>query len=461
MSIRIRLTIWYVALLGAVLVMFSVAFFSVLKYNLSSEIDRSLQERAQQVALGIQAQNDTLDILRSGIINLPELDVFSSRSVYIQITNAQGIVTKRSPNLMGHNLPLSEDVLTILETGQPSFSTVPVGSLEMRVYSVPLVFGRRIVGMVQVANPMNQTRDTLKSVLLFLISGTILSMIVATIFGSVMVYFSLRPIEKITATANQIVSAEDLGQRLPIPPIDDELARLSRTINHMLRRLDNLFQSQVRLTADVSHELRTPLTIVRGNVEMLRRRGNLSAENAEAVNAIDSASIRMSRLVSDLLLLSQADAGMSLKMKSLDLDGVILDVFHQVHAIRNGVNLKLGQADPARVIGDEDRLKQLLINLMENAIKHTPVGGCVTLSVKKIDQWVKVTVSDTGEGISSENLPHIFERFYRVKGQKVKGSGLGLAIAKWIAEAHHGTLTAESTPNEGSVFTLTLPLADQ
>jgi len=461
MSIRIRLTIWYVSLLGSVLVMFGVAFFGVLKYSLTKEIDRSLQERAEQVVIGIGAQNDTLDILRSGMINLPELDVFSSRSVYIQIANAQGIVTKRSPNLMGHNLPMSEDVLSILKTKQPSYSTIPVGTLDMRLYSVPLVFGSNVVGMVQVANPINETQETLQRVLLFLISGTILSMVVATIFGVLMVQLSLRPIEKITEAAKQIVSAEDLGQRLPIPPIEDELARLSRTINHMLRRLDNLFQSQVRLTADVSHELRTPLTIVRGNVDMLQRANNLTEENRESVIAIDSASSRMTRLVSDLLLLSQADAGMLLKMKSLDLDGVILDVLHQVQAIRNGVNLKLGQADPARVIGDEDRLKQLLINLMENAIKHTPTSGCVTLSVKQIEQEVKVTVSDTGEGISPENLPHIFERFYRVKGQKVKGSGLGLAIAKWIAEAHHGTLTVESILGQGSTFTFTLPIVDK
>ncbi len=458
MSIRIRLTLWYVSLLAVILVTFSVAFYTVLQYSLTTELDRSLQERAQQVAVGIQALNNPLDILRFGVIRLPELDVFSSRSIYIQITDAQGEVIKRSPNLMGRALPIDQEILNSLHAKQPIIKTVPIGTMEMRLYSVPLVSGDDVLGMVQVGNPVGEIQATLRRVLLFLVSGTIIALVLATLVGVWLVYLSLRPIERITETANQIVSAEDLKQRLPVPPTDDELARLSRTINLMLERLDNFFQAQVRLSADVSHELRTPLTIIRGNVDILRRMGDSPADREEALNAIESALNRMARLVSDLLLLSQADAGMTLKMQPIDLDGVILDVFQQAHALRNGVELKLGHADPARVFGDADRLKQLLINLMENAIKHTPTGGSVTLSVYRADDHVRISVADTGAGIAPEHLPHIFDRFYRVKGQRVKGSGLGLAIAKWIAEAHNGTLTAESEPGIGSTFILTLPL---
>ncbi|HFB52443.1 MAG TPA: HAMP domain-containing histidine kinase [Anaerolineae bacterium] len=459
MSIRIRLTLWYVSLLAVILITFSVAFYTVLQYSLTTELDRSLQERAQQVAAGIRALNDPLDILRFGVIRLPELDVFSSRSIYIQITDAQGDVIKRSPNLMGRELPIDQEILNNLRAKQPIIKTMPIGSMEMRLYSAPLVSGDGdVLGMVQVGNPVGEIQATLRRVLLFLVSGTIISLGLAMLGGVWLVYLSLRPIERITETANRIVSAEDLKQRLPVPPTDDELARLSRTINLMLERLDNFFQAQVRLSADVSHELRTPLTIIRGNVDILRRMGDSPTDREEALNAIESALNRMARLVSDLLLLSQADAGMTLKMQPIDLDGVILDVFQQAHALRNGVELKLGHADPARVYGDADRLKQLLINLMENAIKHTPKGGSVTLSVYRGENTVRISVADTGAGIAPEHLPHIFDRFYRVKGQRVKGSGLGLAIAKWIAEAHNGTLTAESEPGIGSTFILTLPL---
>jgi len=459
MSIRIRLTLWYVSLLAIILITFSVAFYSVLQYSLTSEVDRSLQERANQVLVGIQALNTPSSIQRFGVIRLPELDVFSSRSIYIQIADESGNVVKRSPNLMGRDLPIDRQVLSAIAAQQPIIENVTVGSVEMRLYTAPLVSsGGAVFGFVQVGNPVGEIQATLRRVLLFLVSGATISLVLATLGGVWLVYLSLRPIERITETANQIVSAEDLKQRLPVPPTDDELARLSRTINRMLERLDNFFQAQVRLSADVSHELRTPLTIIRGNVDILRRMGDSPTTREEALNAIESALNRMARLVSDLLLLSQADAGMMLKMKPVDLDGVILDVFQQAHALRNGVELKLGHADPARVYGDEDRLKQLLINLMENAIKHTPKGGSVTLSVYRSENSVRISVADTGAGISSEHLPHIFDRFYRVKGQRVRGSGLGLAIAKWIAEAHHGTLTAESEPGLGSTFTLTLPL---
>ncbi len=458
MPIRIRLTLWYVSLLAVILITFSVAFYNVLRYSLTTELDRSLEERAQQVALGIKSLNDPLDILRFGVIRLPELGVFSSRSSYIQITDATGAIIKRSPNLMERNLPITKENLARIQEKHPVMETITIGTVSMRLYSVPLILGEDVIGMVQVGNPVEEIQLTLRRVLLFLASGTVIALALAMLSGVGLVYLSLRPIERITAAANQIVSAEDLNQRLPVPATDDELTRLSLTINRMLERLDNFFQAQVRLSADVSHELRTPLTIIRGNVDILRQMGDSPTERNEALKAIDSALNRMARLVSDLLLLSQADAGMPLKMQQLDMDGVILDVFQQAHALRKGVELKLGHADPAQVYGDEDRLKQLLINLMENAIKHTPTGGSVTLSVYRTQDHVRVSVADTGAGIAPEYLPHIFDRFYRVKGQRVKGSGLGLAIAKWIAEAHNGTLTAESEPGIGSTFILTLPI---
>jgi len=454
------LTLWYVALLGVVLLTFSIAFYSVLKFSLTSEVDRVLQDRARQVVAGIQTQNNLFDILRTGIINVPELDVFSSRSIFIQVLNAQGEVIRASPNLMGNHLPLDDEILADIRQGKPNFKTLQLGLLQMRLYSAPLTFGNRIIGVVQVGNPLNEIQTTLRRVSLFLIGGTIVALVLATLFGAILAHVSLRPIDHITLTANQIVSAQDLGQRLPTSGNNDEIDRLSQTINNMLARLDDFFQAQIRLTADISHELRTPLTIIHGNVDVLRRDSLSPAERAEAIAAINSALNRMSRLVSDLLLLSQADAGMTLAMRPLELDEVILDVFQQAHALTKEVSLKLGHADQARVRGDADRLKQLLINLLDNAIKHTPPGGCVTLSVYRQPPWVRVSVADTGEGIPLEHLPHIFDRFYRVKGQKRKGYGLGLPIAKWIAEAHGGTLTAESQPGAGSTFTLKLPLAN-
>jgi signal transduction histidine kinase len=280
----------------------------------------------------------------------------------------------------------------------------------------------------------------------------------AAIVGAFLARTTLRPIEKINNAAMRIVSAQDLKQRLSTSNNNDELDRLTVTINDMLERLDNFFQAQVRLSADVSHELRTPLTIIRGNVDLLRR-GAASdpAELNEALSIIDGELDRMSRIVNDLLLLSQADAGLTLRVQPVELDTVILEVFRQARVTANGVHLQLGHEDQAVVQGDADRLKQLLLNLVTNALKHTPSGGYVTLSLYREPEWVRITVADTGRGIAPTALPHIFERFYRGENNDQKGTGLGLSIAQWIAQAHGGQITVTSELGKGSVFTLWLP----
>jgi signal transduction histidine kinase len=274
---------------------------------------------------------------------------------------------------------------------------------------------------------------------------------------------ALWPIEKINQTATQIVGAQDLKQRLPAPKTNDEIGRLVTTINKMLERLDNFFQAQVRLSADVSHELRTPLTAIRGNMDLLRRgAANDPNELEEALKIIDGELDRMARIVADLLLLSQADAGLSLRMGPVELDTVILDVYRQVRVMANGVNIQLGHEDQALVKGDADRLKQLLINLITNAIKHTPSGGNITLSLYRDPDQVRVIVTDTGRGIAPTALPHIFERFYQADDvYKHKGTGLGLSIAQWIAKAHGGQITVASELGKGSTFILWLPLPDK
>jgi signal transduction histidine kinase len=296
-------------------------------------------------------------------------------------------------------------------------------------------------------------------VLVFLVSGTIAALLVAALVGAFLAWTALRPIEKITQTAHQIVGAQDLKQRLPAPKTNDELGRLTTTINSMLERLDNFFQAQVRLSADVSHELRTPLTAIRGNVDLLRRgAANDPAELEEALAIIDTELDRMARIVTDLLLLSQADAGISLRMDTVELDTIILDVYRQARVVANGVNVHLGHEDQAIVRGDADRLKQLLLNLVTNAIKNTPSGGDITISLYRDPDWVRVIVTDTGRGIAPTALPHIFERFYQADDlNKHKGSGLGLSIAQWIAKAHEGKITVSSELGRGSTFILWLP----
>jgi heavy metal sensor kinase len=458
MPIRIRLTLWYTLLLGAILIIFSTTFFLVLSFSLHAQIDGILQDRAQQVVNGIEQQ--AVYNQETGQIIIPEADIFSSPAIFIQIVDAEGQVVTKSYNLGEHHIPIDNQMLAQNFSGETSFQTVTKQNGMMRIYSQPIYVGPHVLGVIQVGQSLVTIENLLRQVLLFLIAGTVFSLVVAVAMGAFLAGKALRPIENINQTASQIVGGHELKQRLPCPKTNDEIARLTDTINNMLQRLDNFFQAQIRLSADVSHELRTPLTTIRGNVDLLRRgAANNSAELDEALTDIEAELTRMSRLVADLLLLSQADAGLSLRAQTVELDSIVLDVYRQARIIAgDAVRVQLGHEDQAVVQGDADRLRQLLVNLVINAVKHTPPGGMVTLSLYQEAEWVRVVVEDTGRGIAPKDLPHIFDRFYRVQEDgQITGSGLGLSIAQWIAQAHHGQITVDSEIGRGSVFNLWLP----
>ncbi|RME74465.1 MAG: sensor histidine kinase [Chloroflexi bacterium] len=456
MPIRIQLTLWYTFLLGAILIIFSILLYMVLQYTLHVQIDHTLYERANQVLVGIKSQSE-IDPL-TGQVRIPQANAFSSPSIFIQVIRTDGTVVSATDNLGNLRIPLDPQVQTVNQNGEAILKTLLIGDIPVRIYSTPIIYRGRVIGAVQVGQSLLDVENTLRQVLVFLFSGVVVAMILAAVVGAFLSWTALRPIEKITQTASRIMSGQDLKQRLPVPDTNDEIEHLTVTINEMLERLDNFFQAQVRLSADVSHELRTPLTAIRGNVDLLRRGAASDPQELhETLSIIEGELDRMSRLVADLLLLSQADAGMSLRMQTVELDTIILDVYRQARVIANGVNIQLGHEDQAVVQGDPDRLKQLLLNLVTNALKHTPPGGKVTISLYREPEWVRITVADTGRGIAPSALPHIFERFYQAHGDEAKGTGLGLSIAQWIAQAHGGEITVESELGKGSVFTLWLP----
>lgn len=462
MSVRISLTLWYTFLLGAILLSFSILLYLMLVLVLYQQVDQSLQERAQQIGNRIETETTfRLNEEQGGEVVLPPLDVFSTSAIFVQVINAEGKLIESTNNLGGHRLADDVDINAINETGQATFTTVTIENARIRVYTAPIVVGPpiQVLGAVQVGQSLQFIDMMLRMVLFFLTGGTIIALVVAALIGAFLARKALTPIDRINQTAAQIVSGQDLKQRLATPPTNDEISRLTTTINDMLARLDNFFQAQVRLSADVSHELRTPLTTIRGNIDLLRSgAANDPQELDEALTVIDGELDRMSRIVTDLLLLSQADAGISLRLEPVELDTIVLDVYRQARVIANGINIQLGHEDQAMVEGDADRLKQLLINLVTNAIKHTAEGGRITLSLYRDHDWVRVTVEDTGRGIAPTALPHIFERFYRAdEAAGQKGTGLGLSIAQWIAQAHGGQITVESQLGQGSTFTLWLP----
>jgi signal transduction histidine kinase len=273
---------------------------------------------------------------------------------------------------------------------------------------------------------------------------------------------ALQPLEQVTGTALQITRADDLSKRIPsVGPPTGEVGQLIQAFNDTLERLENLFQAQRRFLADVSHELRTPLTGIRGNVDLIRQFGEADEESLEAIS---SEVERMTRMVQDLLLLAQAETGkLPLAQDTVELDTLMLEVYRQAKVLANDrIQLKIIREDQARIIGDRDRLKQVILNLVSNAIEHTPNDGEVSLDLLCDGTNARLTVSDTGQGIPEQDLPHIFERFYRRDPSRSRryggGAGLGLSIAYWITRSHDGTIEVGSIEGEGSKFTVVLPL---
>jgi len=273
---------------------------------------------------------------------------------------------------------------------------------------------------------------------------------------------ALRPIARMIQTAQTIALSHDLSRRIDVPSHQDELYRLATTFNDLLVSLEKSYATQQRFVSDASHELRAPLTALQGNLELLRRHYAMSETDREvALSEMEREASRLTRLVADLLVLARADAGISLDFCPVDLDAVTLELFRSARQLAHGQKLVLAPFEPMQVEGDEDRIKQLLLILLDNALKYTPPDGQVTLGIRQDTTMAEILVQDTGIGIAAQDLPHIFERFYRAdpaRGRDPGGTGLGLSIAQWIVAQHHGEIRVESQPGKGTTMHVRLPL---
>jgi signal transduction histidine kinase len=400
--------------------------------------------------------------------------------VFIQVTTADGENLARSRNLDEDALPTGLEALQRALGGDEWFSDVDADGQLLRVFTSPLRIGPAPIapiGMVQVARPLAPTLSNLRSLQTTFATIGAIGVLVSLVVGWLLARAALRPIDRLAAAAHAIGAARDFARRVPVAPGGgrDEVGRLAEEFNHMLVQLHDAYDqleaalaAQRRFVADASHELRTPLTSLRGNVELLRRMPELElAENRDDVEQVlaDMAAEteRVTRLVGDLLLLARADAGQHLALVPTDVGSLVREAFRSARFLREGVELHMGTVPSAAwVEAEPDRLKQLCLILLDNALKYTPMGGQVTIeaeSASRGDQeGVVLSVRDTGPGIPVEEQERIFERFYRVGSARAPGgAGLGLAIARWIVEEHHGTIEVHSAPGQGSTFRVWLP----
>ena len=285
----------------------------------------------------------------------------------------------------------------------------------------------------------------------------------AFLLGWLLAARALRPVAQLPQIAAQIASSRELARRVPAGGARDELTVLARTFNDMLASLERAHIAQQRFVADASHELRAPLTIIHANLELLRRGDTLAPdERASAIREAHTEAGRLARLVADLLALARADAGVPIRRVPVELDRVLVDVVGEARHLLRGQRLEIGQIEPTVVAGDPDRLRQLLLILLDNAIRYTPAPGRVSVTLRRATTSAELQVHDEGVGIAAEDLPRVFERFYRADRARSRdpgGSGLGLAIAQWIVARHDGTVTLRSRPGEGTRVAVVLPAA--
>ncbi|HEY1014483.1 MAG TPA: ATP-binding protein [Herpetosiphonaceae bacterium] len=389
---------------------------------------------------------------------------FEGSPISVFIYNAEGVLLVSSQQFRrDEDATVRPSELRDVLQGKTVVTEVPLANGRLLQQLSPLVSEDEIIGVLAVSQPLRTVDRALDSLIgVLLLAGGIMLLFTVAGIGEI-TRRALKPIDMITNTAEQIVRAEDLSRRIPVANPYDELGRLATITNDLLGRLESLFNTQRRLTADVSHELRTPLAAMRGNLEVLRRGAiHNPALLMESISDLEREASRLTRLVNDLLLLAQSEAGVEIRQEPVEIDTLLLEVFRELRPLAEHVKLQIGSEDQATVIGDRDRLKQALLNLTYNAVQHTPANGTVTLNLECVGQEASMSVTDTGEGISPEALPHIFERFYRADRARVRkggGAGIGLAIVKWIADAHHGSVEVRSTLGAGSTFTLWLPLA--
>jgi two-component system, OmpR family, sensor kinase len=471
MAIRLRLALWYGALFALVLLLVTLLTYSLHVRGHFDDRDRALVTSAGHMAGEARAMPNGPHLVEGS----------GGLEVGFRLYDAQGVVREQTPDIV--HLPSLDLVAHIrMPTGPAydalaglapplmapdipttgAFGLILTPEQRWRVYVLPLRQDGAIAGYLETLTPLGRLDESIRLYRLILLALGLAGLSAALIGGWAIAGGALRPIARMTSTASTIAHSRDLSHRIATPPHRDELGRLATTFNDMLSSIETAYGAQQRFVADASHELRAPLTAIQGNLELIRRHPEMPpADRDEALGEAEREAVRLTRLVADLLALARADAGVALQQRPVDLDAVALDAFRSARQLAQNQQLALDTLEPVQVIGDADRLKQLLLILLDNALKYTPSGGRVTMGLRQCVGGSEITVQDTGVGIAAEDLPRVFERFYRAdpaRSRDAGGTGLGLPIARWIIEQHHGAIHIDSVPGQGTTVTVSLPI---
>lgn len=490
-SLRFRLTAWYTLVLVVIIILLGVLLSTFLSRSLEQDVDDRLVEAGDQVF----RNTERIQRIEGRYIGESESD---ARNISVQLTPEFETLVTSGLFVVGMNnerqMEFSEgfvppEVLQLVDLDKASdgpslFQTVSADGQRIRIHTIPL-FAReapdQMVAAFVIGESLERQDHAIEELNQLLLAVGAAGVLLATWGGWMLAGRAISPVNRITRTADEIArqgdAEESLTTRLDVHRSGDELSRLALTFNDMLERIERAFRAQRRFVADASHELRTPLTAIRGNVDVLYRNAKSgreidSEDLQESLGDMKRESARMARLIEDLLMLARTDAeglGHMIHPEPVSIDVIAREAFRTAESVATGQLLHLSIRQPLMIYGDGDRLVQVMIVLLDNAIRHTPAGKTVDLIVDAAEApdgattCARIQVVDRGEGIPKEHLPHLFERFYRIedsRSRQVGGSGLGLAIALAIVRGHNGWIDVQSTEGGGTHFTVLLPILE-
>ena len=475
MSIRLRLTLLYSAILALTLIIFGAALYTIQARTTLDALKNDIIRGSDRIAAAVlwSYQHPTQPQPQPMPEQMPPVpfETFSSDTAFqglrereiVRVLDAHGNLVASPFGVAKDALPLSNKGLQTLRNQREAWEIGSAESGRLLILNRPILSNGQVVFIMQVARSLAERDQSLAGLSTTLLIASLLTIVIAFGIGWVISGLTLRPIHRITQTAQAIGNESDFSRRVDYSGPNDEIGQLAKTFNSMLSRLQDAYQRvsqalsmQREFVADVSHELRTPLTTVRGNLALLRRDPPLAeAEQADVLTDLEDESDRLIRLVNELLILARADAGHNLVQEPVPVHPIIEEACRQAQQLDEHREIAVAVQD-LTVLGDRDAIKQVVLILLDNALKHTQ--GPITVSAESAGNQVVICVQDTGPGIPPEMLQHVFDRFYRGEDEPaVPGFGLGLPIAKALVEGQSGTITIDSQPGSGCVVRVYLP----
>lgn len=477
MSIRVRFTLVYNLILLATLTVFSVALYNIQAINTLRTLKSALTKSSDEVAinliplvllyppsLGPNLQESDPRLFEN-LSNALEIKSLREREI-VRVLDASGNLVAAPFGLADKGLPISKEGMEQLQNGNAWWETTNVG-VNLLVLNRPIIVDNQLYMILQVARPLTEREQSLHALRNTLIAADLVVLVLASIIGWVLSGYLLRPIKRITQTAQQIGNEQNFSRRVDYNGPNDEVGQLAKTFNTMLEQLEEAYKKvsgslemQRDFLADVSHELRTPLTTLRGNLGLLRHEPPIPEdETADILNDMVDETDRMIRLVNELLEQARADSTKNMLLEPVNLKILLQDVVRQAKLLSEDRQISLDVPDDLSVMATKDALKQVMLILVDNAIKHSQRD--IVLEAQRVEDEVEIRVIDHGKGLSPEELTHVFERFYRADRLSGNGFGLGLSIAKGLVENMNGQISMASEIGVGTTVMLKFKAAER